>query len=219
MAIVADFGKLTTVNAYEKLISEKVFDMDIGIIICNAGYNIKGNTKDLTNAEVEDIINVNCLQNIYLAKALLENIRARSKRSGFIIVGSSLGTFPCPGAVPYSASKAFASFIGQGLSWELEEYCDILIYEPAVVASNFRQDKRQSFFIISSEKAATCALRDLGKESLTAGSLSHEIQKWAIGVAPLSFIQKKIYQANCKVHEETRLWAEEQRNRIYPKAA
>ena len=50
-------------------------------------------------------------------------------------------------------------------------------FEPFGVATNLVKTK-PSALIDSAEKASACALRDLGKEVATFGSLSHYMQYW-----------------------------------------
>lgn len=54
---------------------------------------------------------------------------ARKKRSGILITSSGLGTFPAPGMATYSCAKAFSSFLGQALNYELKDKIDVLSFE------------------------------------------------------------------------------------------
>ena len=47
-------------------------DIDIGVLILNAGIAIMTPFKDLTDDEIENTININALHPIYLAKALVQ---------------------------------------------------------------------------------------------------------------------------------------------------
>jgi len=54
---------------------------------------------------------------------------ARKKLSAIVITSSGLGSQPIPIVLPYSCSKSFSSFLGQGLSYELEGKIDCLSWE------------------------------------------------------------------------------------------
>lgn len=68
--------------------------------------------KDLTPDLIEQTVNVNAIHPAYLSKALVSKQMARPQRSGMIIVSSGLGSLPASGTIPYSASKAFSSYLG-----------------------------------------------------------------------------------------------------------
>lgn len=46
-----------------------------------------------------------------------------------VITSSGLASFPASGLLTYSASKAFASFLGMGLSYELKDKVDVMTFE------------------------------------------------------------------------------------------
>jgi short-subunit dehydrogenase involved in D-alanine esterification of teichoic acids len=65
----------------------------------------------LTAEEIESQVNLNGLHPIYLAKALLPHLLARTKRSSIIVTSSGLGTVAIPGVLAYSMCKSFVSFL------------------------------------------------------------------------------------------------------------
>ena len=77
-------------------------------------------------------MNVNALHVIYTAKALVNQLVDRydnkKKKSGLIVVSTGLAAFPVCGLLTYSASKSLATFIGEGLNYELEGKVDVLSY-------------------------------------------------------------------------------------------
>ena len=79
-----------------------------------------------------------------------------------------------PGNIDYSMSKRLVSFLSRGLAHEVSysKKIDMMSFEPFGVVSNLVKTK-PSRIIDSAEKASACALRDLGKEEATFGSLSH----------------------------------------------
>jgi len=71
MYVVCDFAKLSTVEEYQVTVANKLKEVDIGVLILNAGTNVMGPFKDIRNDEVERIVNVNAIHVIYMAKTLL----------------------------------------------------------------------------------------------------------------------------------------------------
>jgi short-subunit dehydrogenase len=63
-----------------------------------------------------------------MARSVLPLMVNRDKKSGLIVVSSGLGHKPVSGTITYSASKSFASFIAEGLNYELEGKVDVMSY-------------------------------------------------------------------------------------------
>ena len=92
--------------------AEQVKDIDVGILILNAGMALMGPFIDLTPQEIEQTVTINALHPVYLCKALLSQMYSRKSRSGIIITSSGLGSVPVPGVISYSMAKSFSSFLG-----------------------------------------------------------------------------------------------------------
>jgi short-subunit dehydrogenase len=133
-----------------------------------------GSFVDLTHEEIETTVNVDTLHPIYLCKTLLPKLLLREKRSAILITSSAFGTFVCPGISAYNASKAFVTYLGQGLNFELREKIDVLSYEAGRVGTKLIGQKPKGT-IITVENAVKSSLRDLGYESRTNGAFIHEV--------------------------------------------
>ena len=59
--MIADFAELKTFDAYKSLIETNLFEIDVALVILNAGAALMGPFIDLTGQEVERIVNVNSL--------------------------------------------------------------------------------------------------------------------------------------------------------------
>jgi short-subunit dehydrogenase len=59
--VVSDFGNMTSIKQYEEQIASKLGDIDIGVLIANAGVGNPGPIALTKNSEIESPINVNCL--------------------------------------------------------------------------------------------------------------------------------------------------------------
>lgn len=69
--IIADFSKMTKISEYEAIIQKDLKDMDISMLILNAGWIQMGPFLDLTPEEIETTVNVDVLQPVYISKTLL----------------------------------------------------------------------------------------------------------------------------------------------------
>ena len=71
--MVVDLGKLTSVAHYRKVVSEHLSDLDIGYLALNAGMTTKARFFHLlSDEEIDEIMILNGLHVVLLAKALLE---------------------------------------------------------------------------------------------------------------------------------------------------
>ena len=104
--------------------------LDIALLVLNAGVMQTGIPFDMnTDKEVESVIRVNGLHVIYLAKALVNQMRSREKRSGLVIVSSGLANASGVGIATYCATKALVSSFGVGIHYENKDGIDVLVWE------------------------------------------------------------------------------------------
>jgi len=103
--IVADLFKLYSIEDYQRVIGDKLKDIDVAMLFLNAGWLLMGPFMDLTNDEIEQTINVHILHPVYLSKVMLNQLLSRKKRSAIVFVGSGFGIRPSAGVVMYSAAK------------------------------------------------------------------------------------------------------------------
>jgi len=149
---------------------------DIGLVVSNAGFGLKGSfTKDPLDT-VLAMINVNSIAPLVLAYELLPWLAQRAqgtqhKRGGFIVTGSMEGEAAFPWSSAYAATKAFVHSLGNGL-WEeyRDKGVDVLVLAPgstdtnAPVSQGISRD--QLVGIMSPQQVAQQALDALGKRPL-----------------------------------------------------
>lgn len=120
---------LADLTAGEQILAQTA-DLDIGLIISNAGIGIKG---DLTTHDpkfLSDILIVNSHTPLQLSRGYLPRLRARGK-GGIILVSSVEALVGMPYSATYSGSKAFVNNLGEGLWGETSgEDIDILVMCP-----------------------------------------------------------------------------------------
>lgn len=113
-----------------------------------------------------------------------------------MFVSSVFGTIPAPGISVYSASKAFISYLAHGLSYELRmmsHKIDVLSYEAGRVSTKLI-GQAEGGSVISTQKAVSSSLRDLGKEVRTSGALIHEVMYNVCHALPSEKFASMTYQ-------------------------
>ncbi len=94
-------------------------DMDIGLLVSNAGFGMKGAHADNDPARMQEMIALNCTAPALLTRAFIPQLSARG-RGGIIITSSIEALMGFPYSAPYAASKAFSKSLGEGLWGELQ---------------------------------------------------------------------------------------------------
>lgn len=176
--IVADFSNMRTMEEYRKVIVDKVKDLDVGVVVLNAGHAYNGTYELLSVEEIESQICCLELQYIYLAKAFAEILQKRFEKTkakgAMIFISSMASLIVCPALIPYVSAKHFTSGISQALSRELRGQVDCIDYIPSYVKTNIIKGMGiPDTVTISAERASQICLRDLGWDDSTCSSLRH----------------------------------------------
>jgi short-subunit dehydrogenase len=108
---------LAQVAAAEQL-ADTTRSVDIGLVVSNAGFGLKGDHTDNDPQAMVDMLMVNCNTPMLLAHRFIPRLRKRGK-GGIIFTSSVEGLIGCPFSTAYSASKAFVNSLGEGLWGEL----------------------------------------------------------------------------------------------------
>lgn len=107
----------------------------IGLVVSNAGFNIKGAFESKDAAHMAKMLTVNCHAPMQLAHGFLPRLKARG-RGGIIFTSSVEGLIGCPYSTAYSASKALVVALGEGLWGELlDTGIDVLTLCPGATES------------------------------------------------------------------------------------
>ena len=147
------------------------------MLFLNAGYHPVGPFADLSYMDIQRVVSCNTLHPIYTAKVLVDQMLARGKLSAIVITSSGLGINPVPGVITYSSSKSFVSFLGVGLSYELEGKIDCMSWTLGMTDTKLLSmpNKNNNPLIASRKEAVDGMLRDLGRERITKGCKKHEL--------------------------------------------
>lgn len=108
---------------------------DIGLVVSNAGFDIKGAFETQEASAMARMLIVNCHAPMQLAHGFLPRLKAR-ERGAIVFTGSVEGLIGCPYSAAYSASKALVVSLGEGLWGEcLGTGIDVLTLCPRATGS------------------------------------------------------------------------------------
>lgn len=108
---------LTDQNAPAAILQETA-GMDIGLVVSNAGFNMKGAYETKSASSLTKLLMVNCYAPMHLAHGFIPRLKARGK-GGIIFTSSVEGLIGAPYSAAYSASKALVNALAEGLWGEL----------------------------------------------------------------------------------------------------
>lgn len=149
-------------------IMEETEDLDIGLVVNNAGYSITG---ELISSNIQnhmDMMHVNCISPFLLSVNFSNRFNSKGRQGGIIIVSSTVAFIPTPNWTHYSATKAYSLFIGEGLSSELaKKGIDVLTLCPGGMKTEFQKvAKIKNTGAMEVGPVVTYALKSLGKKSV-----------------------------------------------------
>ena len=103
---------------------------DLGLVVSNAGFGLKGEHHKLAADALTAMVNVNALAPMLIAHHFAPRLIARGK-GGLLFTGSIESYLGFPWSSAYAASKAFVTVLGEGLWGELERRgVDVLVLSP-----------------------------------------------------------------------------------------
>lgn len=92
--------------------------VDIGLLVSNAGFGMKGAYDCGDPKAMAEMLMVNCNTPMLLAHGFVPRLRKRGS-GGILFTSSVEGLLGCPYSTAYSASKGFMNSLGEGLWGEL----------------------------------------------------------------------------------------------------
>lgn len=125
---------LTQVDAAER-IATATADLDIGLVVSNAGFSMKGEHAANAPAVMTEMLMVNCHAPMQLTHAFIPRLRRRG-RGGIVLTSSIEALIGCPYSGAYSATKALVKSLGEALWAELHnDNIDVLTLCPGATES------------------------------------------------------------------------------------
>jgi short-subunit dehydrogenase len=110
---------LTADDALAKLV-EATRNLDIGLVVSNAGAMISGNFLSMDRQTLQRDLRLNVLAHLDLAHHFGQDL-ARRGRGGLLLVASTAGLQGVPFAAEYAAAKAYVLSLGEALHVEFQK--------------------------------------------------------------------------------------------------
>ena len=164
---------------------EATEDVDVGLLVANAGYGTSGNLLDADLGQELDMLDVNAAAVLMLSHAFGRRMKARG-RGGIVLVSSIVAFQGVPRTANYAASKAYVQSLAEGLRMELRAHdVDVLVSAPGPVNSGFadRADMRLGR-ALDPQVVAAATLRALGRRSMVRPGGQSKLLGLALALTP-----------------------------------
>jgi len=166
-------------------IGDQVRDLEIGILVNNAGFSSVGRFERVPREKILGMIRVNCLAVAALTHAFLPAMQAR-RRGAIVIVASVAGYQPLGLAATYGATKAFDLMLGEALWAENRGTgVDVLALSPGPVDTEFQTVAGETAHPgATPESVVEDALAALGRKPSVIAGPFNKVRTWSLRLAP-----------------------------------
>ncbi|XP_057486912.1 very-long-chain 3-oxoacyl-CoA reductase 1-like [Actinidia eriantha] len=194
--IAIDFAKQCG-EEIAKRIEEEIEDLDVGILINNAGlaYPFARFFHEVGFDLVESVVGVNIVGTTWVTKAVLPGMLKRKK--GAIVnigSGSSVAVSSYPLYTIYAATKAYIAMLSRCMGLEYKYHgIDIQCQVPLFVATKMTSIRRSSFFIPSPETFSKASVRAIGQAQISVPYWPHALQCCIIKLLPDALLDRCLF--------------------------
>lgn len=108
-------------DAFLTAVAEATDDLDVGLLISNAGDVRFGELLSLDQQTLSQSVRLNVLAHLRLAQHFGQRL-ARRGRGGMLLVSSTVATHGAPLMADYAASKAYVLMLGEALHLEFQRH-------------------------------------------------------------------------------------------------
>lgn len=179
-----------TAHDFLSSIQSNLKNIEIGILINNAGIGLNGNFKDFAPEEISNLIQLNCIVPSLLTSSFLGGM-IQKRKGAIIFLSSTVGLNPTPFMSIYSASKSFNYFLGDSLWYELKNYnIDVLTLVPGSTKTEFPRLNKNKFLTASPEHVADSAIEALGKKNYIVDGFLNKVFVQGSKLLPKKFLIK-----------------------------
>jgi len=159
--------------------------LDVGLLICNAGFGTAGNFLDADIQAELNMLNVNCTAVTRLIHHFGRKFKIKGV-GGVILLSSIVATQGVARSANYAATKAYVHTLGEGLQEEWHGHgLDLLIVAPGPVETGFAQRSNMRLGKTASpEVVARESLQALGRQQLIHPGWLAKCMALALSTAP-----------------------------------
>ena len=159
-------------------------NMDIGLLVYNAAYSPIGYFKDISEEDLEKIVDVNIKTPLLLANLVSKKMIAKGK-GGIVLMSSLAGTQGSPKIAPYAASKAFNTTLAEGIWHELKNHkIDVLASCAGAIRTpgyNNAQNARDAPGTLNADQVVAETLNALGKGPTIIPGFTNKLAHFLMG--------------------------------------
>ena len=146
----------------------QVDDLDVGIVVVNAGTSSTGRLADNSLREEIDVLTLDGMVPLQLAHRFTREFVPR-RRGAIILVSSTIAASPLPYLANYAAVKAYVLSLGQALNYELKkDGVDVLVVSPGPTRTQGHQKAGidiKGAPVMAPSRVVHTALTSLGKRA------------------------------------------------------
>jgi short-subunit dehydrogenase len=170
-------------------VAEATNHLDVGLLVCNAGFGLKGLHHEQERDRLDAMVSVNSIAPMHLARLFSPRLIDRG-RGGILITSSIEAFFGYPYSAAYAASKAFSLVLGESLWGELRPHgVDVLVIAPGSTDTNALAlqgiDSKHLPGLMAPADVARVALSQLGHRPVTVVGPVNKVGMAALRVTPL----------------------------------
>jgi len=182
-----------------------VDDLEIGLLVNNAGILNTGNFLDNKLEDEIQLVNTNCKSYIILTHGLGNKMRERNK-GALIFLASLTAVSAISRWGNYAASKGFDLQFAEAIDAELKDYnIDVMALCPGLTRTELVAiSKLNDLMTMDADVVVDIALDKLGKTNLVVPGILNKINFFSTRLNP-RFINTKIFSAVVKPTQELEL--------------
>lgn len=175
-----------------KSVAEQTEDLEIGMLVNNAGFTNHGEFLENELSAEERLVNVNCRASTTLAHHYGRQMRDR-KRGAIIFTASIVGFTSVPVWGTYAASKSYDLLLAEALAVELKPHnIDVLALCPGTTRTEFAnyQGFLANILVMNPEDVVRGALKSLGKKTIHIAGVMNRVIVFSFRFMPRGLAAK-----------------------------
>jgi short-subunit dehydrogenase len=186
--IRADLTDPESISKIELLTS----DLEIGLVVPNAGVELSGRFIDSSLQAHEHMLRLNVHAPMQLAKVFGARMAERGK-GGILFISSLFGYQGTPHVANYAATKAYILSLGEALHVEMKPHgVDVTVLSPGLTDTDMPANmpinfKRMPVFTQHPDKVARTGLNALGRKATVVSGLLNKFYAWENRLLPRTF--------------------------------
>lgn len=168
-------------DGFQNIILDATKDLDVGLLVNNAGINCEGLFFRGDLARNQQMIQVNMKAPFTLAYVFAKQFA--DKGNGGIIFTSSLSAFNAhPYLTHYAATKAYILSLAEGMNYEFKsQNIDVIALCPGMTKSEMTKGMKDSPILMEAQPVVQAAIDNLGKSAFVVPGFINKFQSFVNG--------------------------------------